>query len=425
MRPFLSPRRHDLQILILCFFALTLYLYLRMSTNDSSSVIAPGDVSESAFIRDVNDPNIRNASPQSSKAAPLSSLSTNATAPRNSAPPTGSTSTSPPQGLQPLERPFSLFRASPTTPGTQPTVTNENNTIRAIYQGGYNVSAQGKCPKHGEDMDLVIVITSRPSHTAARTAIRQTWVSLEELTNVSAVFMLGTTEDPELEKLLQDEQKWYGDLIRGRFLDSYSNLTLKTISTLEWVDTYCSNAKFLLKTDDDIFINIPRLLSFVEEHEGQRNVIFGKLAHKWKPFRDEQSKYYISSAQYKPVLYPDFMTGPAYLLSGDVINKLYESALNQTFFNLEDVFITGMVAPKLRIDLVHVNEFWNDKISYTFCNVQRVISIHDVEPEHQALLQKMLVDSKTKCKFGRRKYSRTLKFVNRIHKIQAQVVQEF
>ena len=39
------------------------------------------------------------------------------------------------------------------------------------------------------------------------------------------------------------------------FADTYHNLTYKGVAALKWIDMYCSQAVFVLKTDDDIFVN--------------------------------------------------------------------------------------------------------------------------------------------------------------------------
>jgi hypothetical protein len=64
---------------------------------------------------------------------------------------------------------------------------------------------------------------------------------------------------------IETEKHLYDDLIVANFKDSYDNLTLKTMSTLEWMDSYCNQSEYILKTDDDMFINVPNLLSFIEK----------------------------------------------------------------------------------------------------------------------------------------------------------------
>uniref|UniRef100_A0ABD2W8T5 Hexosyltransferase n=1 Tax=Trichogramma kaykai TaxID=54128 RepID=A0ABD2W8T5_9HYME len=280
----------------------------------------------------------------------------------------------------------------PTTPAVK------KDAARLSYPSGHTVSVPDRCPDFGKFMELMIIIMSAPTHFEARTAIRQTWAHFAARRDIGIVFLLGATSDAKFEAHLDKEQDMYGDIIRGRFFDSYNNLTLKTISMLEWVDNYCSEVRYILKTDDDMFINVPRLMSFIGKHRRDRNVIFGKVAKKWKPVRNKSSKYYVSPQKYRSPFYPDFCTGPAYLMSNDVINKLYEGALNETFLKLEDVFVTGIVASKLGVRRVHANEFLNRKISYSPCNVQRGISIHMVKYGEQFDLWKKLLDGKTKCK---------------------------
>lgn len=273
-----------------------------------------------------------------------------------------------------------------------------SDSARAIYVAGHSVNVSHKCPKHGESMSLTIVVMSAPKNHDARNAIRKTWGSYDGRRDVALAFMVGVSVDPKIERNLQQESTLYEDIIRGNFIDSYSNLTLKTISTLEWVNTYCPNAKFLLKADDDMFINVERLIKFAEKHAKDKRTIFGRVAKKWKPIRNKQSKYFVSQAQFKQVLYPDFTTGPSYLVTQDAIGDLLEGALNQTYLKLEDVFVTGIVASKLAIKRIQVNEFQNRKISYSVCNVQKAISIHMVKYGEQFDLWKKLQDGKMKCK---------------------------
>lgn len=62
-------------------------------------------------------------------------------------------------------------------------------------------------------------------------------------------------EDKVLVLSLEDEHLLYGDIIRQEFLDTYNNLTLKTIMAFKWVIEFCPNARYIMKTDTDVFIN--------------------------------------------------------------------------------------------------------------------------------------------------------------------------
>jgi len=75
----------------------------------------------------------------------------------------------------------------------------------------------------------------------------------------------GSTDNETILEGIETEKHLYDDLIVANFQDSYDNLTLKTMSSLEWMDAYCNQSEYILKTDDDMFINVPNLLSFIDK----------------------------------------------------------------------------------------------------------------------------------------------------------------
>ncbi|XP_051157624.1 beta-1,3-galactosyltransferase 1-like [Leptopilina boulardi] len=285
-----------------------------------------------------------------------------------------------------------------TTSNNNNSSTLNSNLMRAMYKSGHSISVPEQCPNFGKDMNLAIIVMSAPKNNKSRTAIRQTWGFYGQRKDVSILFIIGKTFNNEIEESLHREQTLYSDIIRGHFVDSYSNLTFKTVSILEWINNYCRMVNFILKTDDDMFINVPRLLLFLNKHQKDKNIIFGRLARNWKPVRNKKNKYYVSMAQYKSPVFPDFTTGPAYLFSNDTVPNLYEGALNQTFLPLEDVFLTGIVAQSVGIKRVQAPGFLNTRISYAPCNVQKGISIHKVQYSEQFDLWKKLLDGKSNCK---------------------------
>ncbi len=62
-------------------------------------------------------------------------------------------------------------------------------------------------------------------------------------------------------------------------------MTLKSMAMLEWVQTYCQSAKFLLKADDDVFVNVRVLSEFVRLVENATYVIFGQEVDDHAPIR--------------------------------------------------------------------------------------------------------------------------------------------
>ncbi|XP_074042533.1 beta-1,3-galactosyltransferase 1 [Leptinotarsa decemlineata] len=290
----------------------------------------------------------------------------------------------------------------PFSPNTVNSTSNSSNwqeidlnggiTTDVIYEAGYIDLNSQICPNSGKNLKLLIAVTSAPSHDSARVAVRETWGNFALRKDIAIAFLLGATSDQTLNGKIEQEQEIFGDIIRGNFIDTYDNLTLKTISMLEWVNNFCSKAQFVLKTDDDMFINVSRLLAFIAKHKPERRAIYGRLVSKWEPVRDKHSRYYISPQQYEPSIFPNFTTGPAYLFPAQMSEELHKASLNYTYVKLEDVFVTGIVANDLKIERVNAPEFLNTQISFEPCVIQKKISIHNVNSDQQYDLWKKLHD---------------------------------
>lgn len=111
-----------------------------------------------------------------------------------------------------------------------------------IYERGHMndpASINNICPNKGSDVNLLILVTSAPTHREQRLSIRQSWGHYGIRRDISIGFVLGRTTDQRIEDQLSAENYMYSDLIRGNFIDSYRNLTLKTISLLEWTSNNC------------------------------------------------------------------------------------------------------------------------------------------------------------------------------------------
>ena len=158
------------------------------------------------------------------------------------------------------------------------------------------------------------------------------------------MFLLGQTEDKELSEYLEAESLIYCDLIRGAQKDDYYNLTLKLETGFEWATTYC-DFKFLLKADDDVFINPYTLIDELQDpRTPQVRLYMGRAAKGWRPLR--HGKYGVSVDEYNETVYPDYCTGPAYVLSRDLVQQFFQLFGAQKRLKLEDVYV-GTLALKV------------------------------------------------------------------------------
>ncbi|XP_042145531.1 beta-1,3-galactosyltransferase 5-like [Ixodes scapularis] len=218
-----------------------------------------------------------------------------------------------------------------------------------------------RCKAPLDDLFLVVFVHSAPAHWDRRRTIRETWGNASVLRAVTAekmalVFMVGRPDDARELKTLALEGSIHGDLVMGDFADSYRNLTYKHVMGLKWVTYFCRNARYVLKTDDDVFMDLFQLTSYLRS-------VFGALAppklmaclliRRAVVKRSYRSKWRVSFGEYRGRRYPPYCLGFGVVMSPDVVFDLYRASVGTPYFWIDDVFVTGILAR--RIGLTHVD----------------------------------------------------------------------
>ena len=145
---------------------------------------------------------------------------------------------------------------------------------------------------------------------------------------------------------------------------------------LRWIQEYCHEPpRYLLKSDDDIFINIPLLLKDLH-NTVHTHFIMGQLIAGAQPTRDRRSKWFTPQSVYPDTFYPQYISGCAYVISGDMLEDLYMSTFETAPFWIEDVYITGMCAKT-----IGGKHLFNGKFGYRSrardpCVYRNVITAH-------------------------------------------------
>ena len=199
------------------------------------------------------------------------------------------------------------------------------------------------CSKYEENVKplLLIMITTKHEHIVKRTTIRRTWMSIARngTSGVRYVFILGKTNDFELSQGTRIENEYYTDIITGNFVDSYLNLTLKTIFGFQWAVNNCQRVKYVMKTDDDVYVNIPALLTKLSHVNNEDNFTLGHLWVDAKPARNKNNKWYLSYDEYPNDTFPDYLQGLGYVLSMNLVRQVVKVHTNVPFFPFEDIYI--------------------------------------------------------------------------------------
>ncbi|XP_029441424.1 beta-1,3-galactosyltransferase 4 [Rhinatrema bivittatum] len=219
----------------------------------------------------------------------------------------------------------------------------------------YQIANSGAC--RGPDPPfLLCLVVSAPSHFQSRQAIRQTWGRTRELggLGIRRLFVLGDPQAPEVQAQLEQESVEHKDLVQGTFHDTYRNLTLKTLMLLRWAGTFCPEALFLLKVDDDVFVNMKGLVDHLRGLGSARpeGIYLGRIHWGVRPIRDPTSRYYTSEAAFSGDRFPLYCSGTAYVVSRDVAWRVSAVALETPIVALEDVYM-GICARKVGVAPQH------------------------------------------------------------------------
>lgn len=201
---------------------------------------------------------------------------------------------------------------------------------------------------------LVIIVPVAPHDVDARNAIRSTWGndSLVQDGEVLVLFLLGLPSGSDTEAQqdsIHEENLRYGDLLQSDFIDSYRNLTIKTMVMLEWLRNRCPQAYYAAKVDADMLLDIGALIRMLLGPSGHHsNYITGLVWYGNLVIRDQSSKFYIPYEVYPQMVYPPYPLGMCYIISMDLPAKILEVSKGIKPIFIEDAYI-GLCLEQLGI----------------------------------------------------------------------------
>jgi hypothetical protein len=291
---------------------------------------------------------------------------------------------------------------------TQPSKNEEEVTsnpiikVKDVYPSGFSYPNLELCLLDGMGVKLLIIVMSAPANFLQRKAIRQTWGHYAHRSDVIIAFLIGETNQTDIVDGLKQEMALYNDILQANLKDSYQNLTLKTMAMLEWTSSYCSMAEYLLKSDDDMFINVDNLLEFIDKIDRRAEPkIYGHLIeNRTLVDRNEKSKHFVPYDQFSENRFPPYVAGPAYLFSTVIAKSFFQKGMETRFMPIEDAFMTGLIAEEMNVTRVKVNEFQSFKIELvktSRCVLSKYISIHMVSYHEQFEIWRKVSDGKTGC----------------------------
>ncbi|XP_066918600.1 beta-1,3-galactosyltransferase 5-like [Clytia hemisphaerica] len=198
--------------------------------------------------------------------------------------------------------------------------------------------------------EILILVTSHIKHSSRRDSIRTSWANHARFIDHSQKFNNARYKTYFVTGYLESfirkakiESSTFRDVLITNRTERYWDLSRRIMFGFLWAMEYCT-FDYLLKTDDDVFVNIPNLFTlmytdpFILKHKDR--IFAGKIVKsKSRTIRDPFSKWYVSQGEWEPDYYPPFATGMGIILSRFVLEKMRSHFDWINPFRLDDVYV--------------------------------------------------------------------------------------
>jgi len=219
-----------------------------------------------------------------------------------------------------------------------------------------DLDVSSRTPAGRSHIFLFVYIHTAPENYMKRLLLRQTWVqtSLYNLPVRFAFFLGSRSADAIMDQAVQLEADHFHDIIQAEFEDSYKNLTLKSLHAMQWITRHCSRSRFILKTDDDAFVNMRALLQHLSDIYNSpsrpRRLVLCRIWSNMHVLRDDQ-RWSVSREEYQPDFYPPYCSGIAWVMTPDMIRALVRISSRVKSFWIDDVYITGLLTDRYKLSI--------------------------------------------------------------------------
>mgnify|MGYP001110209764 FL=1 len=244
-----------------------------------------------------------------------------------------------------------------TTTTTASSIVVKNARLKRTDLYSFTISNSDACAN--DSIDLVVIIISKSENYKTRDAIRRTWASGKQLGNYSLInlkFFFLLDFDEKLTSNIRLENKLFRDIIQVELPQQYTLVTHRVLALFEWTFRFCRKAKYLFKTDDDIFINLILLLKFIRPNLDSFKFnnsfqiadmqIYGYKHYYPRVFRQASDpvsqRYVITEDEFPCGNYPDFLSGFGYLIPRKARDALVYASYHDFDlpFRISDVYLT-------------------------------------------------------------------------------------
>lgn len=211
---------------------------------------------------------------------------------------------------------------------------------------------------------LLILIHSAPDHADFRSNIRSTWAKGPHF---KLVFLIGRSTSRDINVQVENETSKSNDILHYNLPDMYQHLTTKHVFGYRWAVANCPDVKYVLKSDDDGYVDTYHLGHLLSEQgfgEKEKFLLCSVLKNVpvQRSIEGPYAKWSVKHEDFLDETYPNFCSGHAYVTTiatiKDILNVLEEM---DSVIHIDDVVVTGIATNGTGIPFFDLGQYFLGK----------------------------------------------------------------
>jgi hypothetical protein len=157
-------------------------------------------------------------------------------------------------------------------------------------------------------------------------------------------------------------------------------------AALDWTTRHCERARFVVRATDTTFVNEKRFELLAKQEKFAANRLYGTMLRKMTPHRGggggDKNHHAVSVEEWPWRLFPPFLRGPSFIISGDVVPRLLTAVrYTPSLPALPQVYFTGLAPLVNKVMRIGVTGFFaSDPPNYlNECSYAKYGAIENVD----------------------------------------------
>ncbi|XP_065658357.1 N-acetyllactosaminide beta-1,3-N-acetylglucosaminyltransferase 4 [Hydra vulgaris] len=233
--------------------------------------------------------------------------------------------------------------------------------------------------KYNQVYKLLIIVSSHSRNNWRRRWIRSLWGNrtIWSEKNWRIVFVTGQEDDKEVMLTLAEEAEKYKDILIEDIAEDFYQLAKKIIIGLTW-SMHNINFEYILKIDDDVFVNIDNAFQFLNINTNMEGYYGNVVVHN---LVERIGRYGVSKKEHLADYYSPYCSGGGFIMTKATVAEILPFFDFTRVFKIDDAYV-GETAMRAGISATHVVGFY---MSNTWCEFKENIIVSHPTNEHKCM----------------------------------------